>query len=248
MQNKLKVVLPWVAMVAAVLMVLLFVLGSNQRQEMLLDTGETRSVVDSGLANLLDGKLQAGNDAVILEALQRFSSGRFIAQTWFFAPDGSARFMQGGPLSKDAFNLENRVTSHTRSVLAALPQNELNADQEKMIKISSAIQAEGDHQDVFRYLVRPVKAVDGSLLGYLAVAYDINPGIEGSSNNAGYIILLSLLALSALIYWLCLPIWTWLDARQRGERAWVWALFVLLGNLVALLAYMLVRQPARIET
>jgi hypothetical protein len=35
----------------------------------------------------------------------------------------------------------------------------------------------------------------------------------------------------------------WLDARARGERAWVWAVFVLLGNLVALITYILARRP-----
>jgi hypothetical protein len=38
-------------------------------------------------------------------------------------------------------------------------------------------------------------------------------------------------------------VWVWLDARARGERAWVWAVFVLLGNLVALITYILARRP-----
>jgi len=46
-------------------------------------------------------------------------------------------------------------------------------------------------------------------------------------------------------YWLALPLWTWLDARQRGDRAWTWSIFVLLGNVMALLAYLLVRDPGR---
>jgi hypothetical protein len=44
-------------------------------------------------------------------------------------------------------------------------------------------------------------------------------------------------------YWLSLPAWVWLDARARGERAWVWAVFVLLGNLVGLITYILARRP-----
>jgi hypothetical protein len=54
-------------------------------------------------------------------------------------------------------------------------------------------------------------------------------------------LLAGLLALA--VYWLCLPLWVWLDARERGERAWAWAVFVLLGNPVALPAYILARVP-----
>jgi hypothetical protein len=43
------------------------------------------------------------------------------------------------------------------------------------------------------------------------------------------------------VFWLSLPAWVWLDARRRGERAFVWALFVLTGNVVALMAYLLTR-------
>ncbi len=32
-------------------------------------------------------------------------------------------------------------------------------------------------------------------------------------------------------------------AWQRGERAWLWAAFVLIGNLAALLAYLITRSP-----
>jgi hypothetical protein len=45
--------------------------------------------------------------------------------------------------------------------------------------------------------------------------------------------------LAAPIYWLALPLWVFLDARDRRERALAWGIFVLIGNLVALLAYLL---------
>ena len=45
--------------------------------------------------------------------------------------------------------------------------------------------------------------------------------------------------LAAAIYWLALPLWVFLDARDRRDRALAWGIFVLIGNLVALLAYLL---------
>ena len=45
------------------------------------------------------------------------------------------------------------------------------------------------------------------------------------------------------MYWLSLPLWVLLDARERWDYAMVWAIFVLIGNLVALIAYLLARSP-----
>ena len=46
-----------------------------------------------------------------------------------------------------------------------------------------------------------------------------------------------------LLYWLSLPLWVFLDARKYGKHAWLWAIYVSFGNLVALVAYILTRPP-----
>ena len=45
-----------------------------------------------------------------------------------------------------------------------------------------------------------------------------------------------------ILFWLSIPAWMTLDAQQRRERAAVWGLFGLLGNMIALVVYLLVRQ------
>ena len=45
-----------------------------------------------------------------------------------------------------------------------------------------------------------------------------------------------------IAFWLTIPSWMLLDARRRGERAAVWGLFGLLGNVMALVVYLLVRR------
>ena len=47
---------------------------------------------------------------------------------------------------------------------------------------------------------------------------------------------------SLILFWLSLPAWMVLDAQKRRERAAVWGLFGLLGNMIALVVYLLVRQ------
>ena len=54
---------------------------------------------------------------------------------------------------------------------------------------------------------------------------------------------ITLVALVGLIlFWLSIPAWMALDAQQRRERAAVWGLFGLLGNMIALVVYLLVRE------
>ncbi len=47
---------------------------------------------------------------------------------------------------------------------------------------------------------------------------------------------------SLILFWLSIPAWMALDAQKRRERAAVWGLFGLLGNIMALVVYLLVRQ------
>ena len=47
---------------------------------------------------------------------------------------------------------------------------------------------------------------------------------------------------SLILFWLSIPAWMALDAKKRRERATVWGLFGLLGNIMALVVYLLVRE------
>ncbi|MCE2449237.1 MAG: hypothetical protein J4F35_12870 [Candidatus Latescibacteria bacterium] len=47
---------------------------------------------------------------------------------------------------------------------------------------------------------------------------------------------------SFFLFWLSIPAWMTLDAQKRRERAAVWGLFGLLGNMIALIVYLLVRE------
>ena len=47
---------------------------------------------------------------------------------------------------------------------------------------------------------------------------------------------------SFFLFWLFIPAWIALDAQKRREKAAVWGLFGLLGNMIALVVYLLVRE------
>ena len=129
----------------------------------------------------------------------------------------------------------------THRVLDALPESAFTVEQRTLLLTSSAIQAEGEHNDIYRHLVGEVRSQDGSVIALIGMAYYINP----DEADAAWIALVIGGLVSLGVYWLALPTWVFFDARFRGERAWVWAVYVLIGNLVALIAYILARPPIK---
>jgi len=89
--------------------------------------------------------------------------------------------------------------------------------------------------------VRSVRSADGSLAGLIGVAYDASPGL--AAPFLVWAIAVLSIPIGLIAYWIGLPLWVYLDARERGERAWAWALFCFAGNLGGLFAYLLARSP-----
>lgn len=244
MSSQLKRALPIVAVVSALVAVLILVLGSSQRQATLVDTGETRAAVEAALAPLLALRPASADDPTFRQAVEAAGRTEYVATIWVFAPDGRIVYAAGSTAASTASGTaEEHATAETRRVLASMPAGALNADQLLALLAASAIQAEGEHNDVYRHLVREVRGADGALVALVGVAYDVSPMV-GAAPTAVWIASMLGLLLALGVYWLSLPLWVWLDARERGERAPVWAAFVFVGNLVALLAYLLARAPA----
>lgn len=58
----------------------------------------------------------------------------------------------------------------------------------------------------------------------------------------------SLMSLVLLIIWIAVIVWVYRDAERRGMNGILWALLVLIGNLIGLLIYLIVRSDASRET
>jgi ABC-type Na+ efflux pump permease subunit len=52
----------------------------------------------------------------------------------------------------------------------------------------------------------------------------------------------SLLSLALLILWIIVIVWVYRDAERKGMNGILWALLVLIGNLIGLLIYLIVRS------
>lgn len=52
----------------------------------------------------------------------------------------------------------------------------------------------------------------------------------------------SILSLALLIIWIVVIVWVYRDAERRGMNGVLWALLVLIGNLIGLIIYLIVRS------
>lgn len=240
--SRVKRALPLVILCSGLVLVSCLVWESIQRQRNLVDTGETRSVVEATVAGLQVQTPVTLDEPEFRQAVNDAARAQYVADVWLFDPKGRIVYQAGG--GPDPSRFYEWATREMKTVIAALPQDVLDAKQKGALLAVCALRGAGggDHNDVSRQMVRPVRSPDGTLVGWLGAAYDVNPGIGGPP-SAGAVLLLAGILLGALAYKVSLVSWVFLDAKARGERAWVWMLFALVGDLVALIAYLLARAP-----
>jgi len=245
MPKNVKSMLPWGAMLGALLLLVSLASGIGDRAALLIDDGLTRQSVEQSVARVQAIPATSVDDQALRSVVEQLQDAPYVAYVWLFAADGRAVYTNTRFVG--ATSAEKMATAETQRLLAALPIGDVSTDLQMKLLVASAIQAEGEHNDVFRHMVRPLTAVDGRTFGLLGVAYDVNTGIAAPP-SLSYVAALLVMLLGLALYWLALPLWVFLDARSHGERAWAWAAFVLIGNLVALLAYILVRRPMQPAT
>jgi len=244
MSDRFRNALPWVALICGLIAILGITWLSLWREELFIDTGETLASVEKSLQPLLSLQPASIDDAQFTSAVEQVTNASYVATLWLLNPQGEIVMASGASASSFSQGTSQQwSTDSTQRLLSALPDDALSQEQQTLLHTSSAIQREGEHNDIYRHLVRQIRSPDGSIVALIGIAYEITQG----EVELGWKVLVLTSLFGLLGYWLALPLWTWLDARQRGERAWAWAIFVLLGNLMALLAYLLARVPERAQ-
>ena len=95
-----------------------------------------------------------------------------------------------------------------------------------------------------------INRVKDGLIAATVSRSQYNPPLQERSEESERLSLLrnttGIAALAGLIlFWLSIPAWMALDAQKRRERATAWGLFGLLGNMIALVVYLLVRENGK---
>jgi len=80
---------------------------------------------------------------------------------------------------------------------------------------------------------------------FTGVFHDLKvPGVRSISTWPGgfHLRSLSLLSIVFLILWIVVIVWVYRDAERRGMNGVLWALLVLIGNIIGLLIYLIIRS------
>ena len=241
MLSRFKRFLPTLAVVGAIMFMITILMSASYEQAFLTDTSQTRPVVEATL-----GKLQAQHPISIdaptfRRAVEQLTRDRYVANVWLFAPDGR-KIYSSCPFGASAATAEEYASIDIRGVLDSLPAGALSQEQRTMLLAASFVRAEWSHNDIYRHLVYPIRNANGATVALIGISYEIfadTPRFSLLEIAVGLLLRLG----GLLLYWLSLPLWVLLDARERGGRAWAWATFVFIGNLVALITYILARAP-----
>ena len=97
-----------------------------------------------------------------------------------------------------------------------------------------------------RRIVEMARVKDGLIAATVSRSQYNPPPQEGSEESERLSLLRNTTGIAALasffLFWLFIPAWMALDAEKRREKAAVWGIFGLLGNMIALVVYLLVRE------
>jgi hypothetical protein len=236
MYSQLKRRLPVVAVIAGVAAVILIAVFANLVASQQRELGAILQSVQKTLASLEALRPASIEDAAFRDAVKQTLKAPHVVSVWLFAPDGRIVSSEGaGTTSRD--RVQELVTSDTLRGLHAFHKGDPSEIDWVAVMALSAMPREGEHNEVFLPYVQAIRGPSGSYVALVGVAYEVSDVLRNS--GPGPIAAMLGFYLAAPIYWLSLPLWVFLDARERRERALAWGIFVLIGNLVALLAYLL---------
>lgn len=199
--------------------------------------GETKVPVEATVGRLRALHPADINAPAFRKAVSNAARAPHVAAIWVYTPEGKPLYGKGCILRQAVQN--PRGTQPTRELLDSLPSGMLDSRQRGALLTVASLQAEGEHKNIYHYMVRTALSPTGEVIGLIGVVYEKNSVPVPSRDVA----LAFAMIVAAFIYKLSLITWVFMDARQRGERAWVWTAFALIGDIVALIAYLLVRSP-----
>jgi hypothetical protein len=231
----------FIAAIAGLMLVIALVIaGTAGRNAMLNETGETRRVVEAALMQFLPETAASTDDPALVAAADKLANTQYVTRLWVVDSAGKIVYHHNGP-GKVGDEVRELSGRDGRSLVASLSSDVFSGPQALQIYTAEALMVEGEHNDVFRPLVKPVSNADGRMVAMIGLSYDVSSGLS-TPPSAGWVAQMLLLLLGLAVYWLALPLWTYLDARARGEPATLWGLFVLVSNLVGLIAYLIVEN------
>lgn len=225
--NSIKRWLPRIAVIGLATIIISLIIITPLRRLM----RAVQNDLSGALGDIIELHPDSITDEAFLTELEQIKKDTpLITSLWLFSKEGQT------------LNIYNLITvkGSTSEWITEKVQLEEPFPESSMMppeKASVMMQRDNKHEDTYQQMIGPVFTLTHEQIGWVGITNNANVAANPSTNFWTATVLVGLAGL--LVYWLSLPVWVWLDARQRGERALVWAAFVLIGNLVALIAYIL---------
>jgi len=221
------------ASVAALLIAtLMLIAGDSKRAAWLKETGQTRRAVEESAARLLPATAESAADPRLRAGAAQLAQQPYVTRLWLVDPSGRILLSRNSP-GREGDSVHDLAPDDFAAVLRGASDAALTTTQRTQLLAMAAQRRDGDHNDVFKPLLRVVRTPAGTDAAFVALCYLVNP------ESSGFTPLVLAAAVGLVIYWIGLVGWVFIDARTRRENAALWALLVFFTNLVGALAYLL---------
>jgi hypothetical protein len=237
MEKKWYKILPWMALSSGILVILLVGLGAILKPSKNIESTVNRKIALDKLKQIRIESAENINSKAFFDYFDKILSGSVINTKWLVSEKGEIIYAKGSmaqstPLNSSIYSLAD---AQSMGLIEAVEYN-LDSVQKGIIYAASMIRQEGEHNDIYGHLVVPLKTSSNVLVGFAGVAYSLD---DSKSPVQNYYLVIMALIICFLLYWLLLPLWVYFDCRERNNKYILWALFVLLGNIPALIAYLI---------
>lgn len=230
-------ILPWMALSSGILVILLLGFATLLKPSKSVESTVNRTIALDKLNEIRVDSADSLNSNAFFDYLEQTLSVPVIKTKWLISEKGEVIYTKGmmsqsTPLHSNVFCLAD---DQSRGLIEAVECN-IDTLQKHIMFIAASIRREGEHNDVLGHLVMPLKTSSNVLVGYIAVAYSLD---DFKPATPIYLVVIVALMISFLLYWLLLPVWVYFDCRDRNNKYVLWSIFVLLGNIPALIAYLI---------
>jgi len=229
-------ILPWVALSSGILIILLLVLAIIFKPSRNIENTVNRKIAFDALKQIRLESADNLNSKAFFDYFEKTLSCSVISTKWLVSAKGEVIYAKGimaasTPLNSNIYTL---VDAQNRGLIDAV---EFNVDslQKRILFVAASIRREGDHNDIYGHLVIPLKTSTNVMAGFIGVAYSLD---DSKPPVVIYVISIALI-ICFLLYWLSLPIWVYFDCREKNNKYILWSIFVLFGNVPALIAYLI---------
>jgi hypothetical protein len=236
MQKTWYRILPWVALSSGILIILLLASAIIFKPSQNIENTVNRKIAFDKLKQIRVESADNLNSKAFFDYFEKTLSCSVISTKWLVSERGEVIYAKGvmaasTPLNSNIYSL---VDSQNRGLIDAIESN-VDSVQKRIMFVAASIRREGDHNDVYGHLVMPLKTSSNVLIGFVGVAYSLDDSKPPIQN---YVISIALI-ICFLLYWLSLPLWVYFDCREKNNKYILWTIFVLLGNIPALIAYLI---------